>query len=151
MPLSKATYSNSYIHTLMAMAAMQGADQCIRSSLGFSILPKDTSTWRPGESNQQPSDNMLAQPLSHSHFTSVKSFHYFLLCLNETRPQTTELALFHKWLVHELRMYSADWSIIKILISSSTTAKWRTNVFCKMRATSFFSNVCYDIARLKRD
>ena len=29
------------IHTLMAVAAMQGADQHIRSSLGFSILPKD--------------------------------------------------------------------------------------------------------------
>ena len=39
------------IHTLTAMAAMQGADQHIRSSLGFSILPKDTSTRRPGEWN----------------------------------------------------------------------------------------------------
>ena len=34
---------------------------------GFSILPKNTSTCRPGESNQLPSDNkMLALPLSHS-------------------------------------------------------------------------------------
>ena len=36
------------IHTLMAVAAMQGADQHIRSSSGFSILPEDTSTCRPG-------------------------------------------------------------------------------------------------------
>ena len=50
----RVTDSNSYIHTLMVVAAMQGADQHIRSSLGFSILPKDTSTWRPGELNQRP-------------------------------------------------------------------------------------------------
>ena len=51
----------------MGVAAMQGADQHIRSSLGFSVLPKDTSTCRPGESNQRPSNNMmLALPLSHS-------------------------------------------------------------------------------------
>ena len=37
--------------------AMQGADQHIRGNLGFSILPKDTSTCIPGELNQQPSDN----------------------------------------------------------------------------------------------
>ena len=57
MLLSKTTYSNSYIHTLMVVAAMQGADQHIRSSLGFSILPKDTWTCRPGELNQRCSDN----------------------------------------------------------------------------------------------
>ena len=34
-------------------------DQHMRSSLGFSILPKVTSTCRPGESNQRPSDNKL--------------------------------------------------------------------------------------------
>ena len=39
------------------MAVKQGADQHIRSSLGFSILPKDTLTRRPEESNQRPSDN----------------------------------------------------------------------------------------------
>ena len=50
MLLSKGTYSNSCIHTLMAvMAAMKGADKHIKSSLGFSILPKDTSTCRLGE------------------------------------------------------------------------------------------------------
>ena len=37
--------------------AVRGANRHIRSSLGFSILPKDTLTCRPGESNQQPSDN----------------------------------------------------------------------------------------------
>ena len=42
------------IHTLMALGAMQGADQHIRSTLWFSILPKDTSTCRAGESNQRP-------------------------------------------------------------------------------------------------
>ena len=44
------------------MAAMRGADQPIRSSLGFRILPEDTSTCRAGESNQQPSDNKMLTP-----------------------------------------------------------------------------------------
>ena len=34
------------VHTVMVVAAMQGADQHI--SFGFNFLPKDTSTWRPG-------------------------------------------------------------------------------------------------------
>ena len=38
---SKATYISSYTDAIH-----------IRSSLGFSVLPKDTSTCRPGESNQ---------------------------------------------------------------------------------------------------
>ena len=51
----------------MAVATMQGAVQNIRSSSGFSILPKDTLTCRPGELKQKPSDNKtLAVPLSHS-------------------------------------------------------------------------------------
>ena len=55
------------IHTLMVVAAMQGADQHIRRTLGFSISPKNMSTCRPGELNQQPSDNKtLALALSHS-------------------------------------------------------------------------------------
>ena len=44
------------IHTLMSVAAMQGAAQHIRSSLGFSILPKDTSPCEPGELNQRQQD-----------------------------------------------------------------------------------------------
>ena len=44
------------IHTLMAVAAMQDDNQHIGSSLGFSILPKDNLTCRPGELNQQPSN-----------------------------------------------------------------------------------------------
>ena len=51
MLFSKATYSNSYLHTLMAVAAMQSAEHNTGGSLGFSILPKDTLTCRPGESN----------------------------------------------------------------------------------------------------
>ena len=43
-------------HTLMVLAAMWGADH-IRSSLSVSMLHKDTSTCRPGESNQRPSNN----------------------------------------------------------------------------------------------
>ena len=64
MLLSKVTYSNSYIHTLMMTAAMQGADQHIGSDLGLGILSKDTSqTCIPGESNQQPANNKtLALP-----------------------------------------------------------------------------------------
>ena len=57
---------------MMAVAAIQGANQHIRSSLGFKILPKDTLTCRPGESYQWPSDNeTLALPLSHSHHVAV--------------------------------------------------------------------------------
>lgn len=51
MILPKATYSDSYIHA-MVVAVIQGAEQHIRSSLGFSILHKETG--RPGESNQRP-------------------------------------------------------------------------------------------------
>ena len=36
-----------YIYTLMVVAAMQGADQHIRS-IRFSILPKETSTCKAG-------------------------------------------------------------------------------------------------------
>ena len=36
--LSKVTYSNSYSHTVMAVAAMQGADQHIRSSFEVQYL-----------------------------------------------------------------------------------------------------------------
>ena len=51
----------------MAVAAMQDADRHIRSSLGFSILPKDALRCRQGESNQRPSLNkLLALPLSHN-------------------------------------------------------------------------------------
>ena len=68
------------IHTLMVVAAMQGADQRIRSSW-FSILPKDTSTWRPGESNQRPSYNKtLALHLSCSYHRS--SIEYCGSCLH---------------------------------------------------------------------
>ena len=54
MLLSNATYSDLYIHIhkLMELADMQRADQHIRSSLGFSILPKDTLTHWPGDWNQ---------------------------------------------------------------------------------------------------
>ena len=41
----------------MVVDVMQGADQHIRRSLGFSILPKYMLTCRPGESNQQCSNN----------------------------------------------------------------------------------------------
>ena len=57
------------IHTLVA--AMQGADQHIRSSLGFSILPEVTSTSRPGESNQRPSSNKTLALQSYSRSLSL--------------------------------------------------------------------------------
>lgn len=54
-----------YIHSLMAVDLTQGADQKIKSSLGFNIKPKDTLTCRTGELNQQTSDNrILALPLN---------------------------------------------------------------------------------------
>ena len=65
---SRHTVIHTCIHTLMVVAAVQGADMHIRSSLGFSILPKDTSTGRPGELNQRTSSNKtLALPLNHNH------------------------------------------------------------------------------------
>ena len=66
------TVIQAYIHTLMAVVAMQGADQQIRSSLRFSILPKDTSTCKSGELNQWPSDSTGSTP-NHSH---PIMFHY---------------------------------------------------------------------------
>ena len=52
----------------MAVAAMQGTHQHIMSRLGFSILPKNTSTCRLGESNQWTADNKTqALPLCHNH------------------------------------------------------------------------------------
>lgn len=48
--LSKVT-GYSYIHTLTAIAV-----------LGFSILPKETSSCRPGEVNQQPFNNKTLYP-----------------------------------------------------------------------------------------
>ena len=59
----RLTVIHLYIHALMAVAAIQGADQHIRNSSGDSILPKDTA-WQ-GESNQRHSDyKILALPLS---------------------------------------------------------------------------------------
>ena len=52
----RLTVLHKYIHTLMAVVAMQGAGQHVRNSLGFSILPKDTLTYTHGEWNQRPSD-----------------------------------------------------------------------------------------------
>ena len=62
-PLYKTdTNSYWYIHSY---TAMQGANQHIRSSLGFSILPKDELTCRSRELNQWPTDSTtLALPAS---------------------------------------------------------------------------------------
>ena len=63
----RLTVIHTYIHTLLAVAAMQDTDHHIRSSWGFNILSEDTLTCRSGESNQQTSNNKtLALPLSHS-------------------------------------------------------------------------------------
>ena len=45
--LKQITAMYTYIHTVMAVTAVQGDNQRIRSSLGFSILPKDSLTCRP--------------------------------------------------------------------------------------------------------
>ena len=67
--LSKVTYSNSHIY---------GANQHIRSNLGFSVLHKDTSTCRPGESNHQPSDNKtLPLPLN-QRCPNCKCVHFYV-------------------------------------------------------------------------
>ena len=63
----RLTVIQTYIYSLTVVAAMQGTYQHIGSSLRFSMLPKDTLTSRPGELNQQPSDNgTLALLLSYS-------------------------------------------------------------------------------------
>ena len=52
---------------LTVIHTMQGADQHIRSSVGFGFLPKVNLTCRAGQSNQQPSVNKtLALPLSYN-------------------------------------------------------------------------------------
>lgn len=62
---------------MMVVAATQGVDQHVRSSLGF-VLLKDTLTCGPGESIQRPSDNeTLALPLSHSHPVYIYMFGLF--------------------------------------------------------------------------
>ena len=54
----------SYIHTLMVVAVMQGADEHIRSSFG----PKVTLICRPVDSNSRPSANKtLALPQQQGH------------------------------------------------------------------------------------
>ena len=60
----------------MVVAAMQCADQHIRSSLEFSILPQDTSTCKPGESNQQPLKQWLYPWATAAQYQqqSIKSF-----------------------------------------------------------------------------
>ena len=90
----RLTVIHTHICTPMAVAAMQGADQHIRSSLGFSIFPKDTSTCRPGELNQRPSNNkMMALPLSYSRplLKKMKVLEYHNFC-NIIRPLHGTLA-----------------------------------------------------------
>ena len=70
-PLSEVTYSNSY--TEGGGCHARCVNQHIRSSWGFSILPKDTLTCRPGESNQRPS-NKKTLALSLSHRDQYRSF-----------------------------------------------------------------------------
>ena len=70
----------------MVVAAMQGANQHIRSSLGFSILPKDTSTYRQGESDQQPSNKDYYYFLRYCKDGKqyIYVYIYFLLSKNST-------------------------------------------------------------------
>ena len=71
----------------MPVTAIQGADQHMRSRLGFSIMPKDTSKCRPGQSNQWPSDNkLLPLPLNHSR----PEPELFFFCLNLIHEKVTE-------------------------------------------------------------
>ena len=83
---SKATYSNYYLHSyLLTLAAViQGANQHIRISLRFSILPKDTSTCRIGEMTQQLSDNPCVTTAHHNMWTSstLLFLHTLLIILN---------------------------------------------------------------------
>ena len=52
----------------MAVVTMQDAYQHIKSSLGFSTLPKDTSTCRPEESTSDPPiTRRWLNPLTLSH------------------------------------------------------------------------------------
>ena len=99
---------HTYSHTLMAVAAMQAADWHIRSSLGFSILPKDTWTCRPGELNQQDNNKAMVVPLSHSRYciknVSNWSQQTFVGCINiwdvccPAKGTSQILVFFFNWL-----------------------------------------------------
>ena len=59
MLLSKVTYTNTYIHTVMAVAG--------KVQFGVQYLAQGHFDMQLGESNQRSSDNKtLALPLSHS-------------------------------------------------------------------------------------
>ena len=66
--LSKGTYSNSHFHKLVPCKVPTSRSGAV---WGFSVLPKDTSTNRPRELNQQPS-NIKTPALStiHCHHAS---------------------------------------------------------------------------------
>ena len=72
---------------------MQGADQHIRSSLGFSILPKDSSTWTQGESNQRSSiiSNIISipepEPLAVIMPNYPNSVNHHILCFNNAQQK----------------------------------------------------------------
>lgn len=85
-PVQLTVIHTAFIHWWQWLL-MQGANLHIRSSLGFSILPKDTSTWRPGESIQRTSDNkMLALSLSPScttqHMCAVICSVFVMVCFS---------------------------------------------------------------------
>ena len=64
--LSKTTYSNSFIQWWWWLPCKVPTSTS-GAVLGFSILPKDNSTYLSGELNQGPSNNKtLALPSSHS-------------------------------------------------------------------------------------
>ena len=60
MLLSKATYSNLCIHTVMAVTAMQGANQQIMISLGFSISRTLQHAYQGNQTNDLPINKTLA-------------------------------------------------------------------------------------------
>ena len=75
----------------MAVAAVQSSTSV--PVLGFSILPKDTWTCRPGESHQQPSDNkMLALPLSHSRPCQPLMSTNWYICIGQALHRIQSLA-----------------------------------------------------------
>ena len=64
--MCRTTYSNSYIHILMACKVPTSTSGAV---MGFSILLKATLTCSQGELNQQPSNNktLALTPEPHSH------------------------------------------------------------------------------------
>ena len=104
----------------MTVAAMQDANQHIRSSLGFMILPKGTSTCRPGESFQQPSEDAGSTPEPQpplyclKYLVRVKPSLPQLMCITMKQELYKHIYIFTRWTRLPAVAYQCNpWNISK--------------------------------------